>query len=365
MSRAIMLTAIFLAGYAVLNVTATTYYVNASRTDDSGAGTSWGAAKKSIQAAINISAAGDTIIVTNGLYAPISTDNKAITIQSVNGAEVTVIDGAGENRCASLGTIPLQTKSILYGFTLQNGTASSGGGSYCGSLYNCTLSNNTASFGGGAYYSTLNNCMLSGNTATSNGGGAHSGSLYNCTLSNNTASSGGGVYISYGTLNNCILSGNTASSGGGSYGGTLNNCFIVGNVATNGGGAYYGGTGMALNNCTVVGNMARSSYGGVSYGTLNNCIVRDNALSSGFASDVCGRGIYVYTCAPELSAMNGCISDAPLFVDAAAGDYRLQSGSPCVDSGLNALSPARPDADGCIRIADGNGDGMATVDMGA
>ncbi|MFA5688804.1 MAG: hypothetical protein WC959_06635, partial [Kiritimatiellales bacterium] len=70
---------------------AATYYVDASRADDSGDGQSWAAAKKTIQAAINAAGAGDEIIVTNGTYAPISTDNKAITIRSVNGTKYTII----------------------------------------------------------------------------------------------------------------------------------------------------------------------------------------------------------------------------------------------------------------------------------
>lgn len=220
MSRAKMFTAIFLAAYAVLNVCATTYYVNASRTDDSGLGTSWGTAKKTIQAAINLSAAGDSIIVTNGLYAPINTDNKAVTIQSVSGATNTVIDGGSTTRCATLGSLPAHINTVLNGFTLQEGSA--------------------VEYGGGSCYGTLNNCILSGNTAAY-GGGSCGGTLNNCTLSGNKAAYyGGGSYLS--TLNNCTLSGNKASSGGGSYEDTLNNCIVWGNVATSSGSNCYSST---------------------------------------------------------------------------------------------------------------------------
>ena len=60
---------------------AATYYADASRPDDNGNGTSWAAAKRTIQAAIDLALnAGDEVVVTNGVYMPISvTDNRAIT----------------------------------------------------------------------------------------------------------------------------------------------------------------------------------------------------------------------------------------------------------------------------------------------
>ena len=73
-----------IAAMGLLAVTsqAATYYVDANRPGDSGGGTSWTTAKKTIQAAVNIAAAGDQLVVTNGVYTPIiSTANKAITIK--------------------------------------------------------------------------------------------------------------------------------------------------------------------------------------------------------------------------------------------------------------------------------------------
>ena len=69
-----------------------------------------------------------------------------------------------------------------------------------------------------------------------------------------------------------------------------------------------------------------------------------------------------YNCSPGI----GCLSADPLFVDTAIGDYHLQSVSPCIDAGDNN-APALPasDLDGNPRKADGNGDGMRIVDMGA
>lgn len=71
----------------------------------------------------------------------------------------------------------------------------------------------------------------------------------------------------------------------------------------------------------------------------------------------------------------GNIDADPGFVDGAIGNLKLPSGSPCLDAGSNyadydPITPgflALPEQDlgGGIRILDGNGDGDATVDMGA
>ena len=79
--------------YATVPLQAVTYYVDASRPDDSGAGTSWATAKQTIQSAVDLSVSGDTVLVTNGIYstggkvAPgynvtnrVMIDNKTVTV---------------------------------------------------------------------------------------------------------------------------------------------------------------------------------------------------------------------------------------------------------------------------------------------
>ncbi len=324
-----------------------TWYVDATVGNDDNSGTDQAHSLQSIQKAIERSMDGDTIVVSPGMYAPIATMDLRITIESVCGPEETVIDGNGKLRCASLGTT---TNTVIEGFTLQNGSASDGGGSYYGTLNNCTLSGNTAEqTGGGSYYGTLNNCTLSGNTARYGGGSCY-GTLNNCTLNGNTATYGGGSY--YGTLNNCTLSGNTAErTGGGSYYGTLNNCTLSGNTASYGGGSYYG----TLNNCTLSGNAAKFG-GGSDDGTLNNCIVWGNAATT---SNAVYGSTCRYTCLDEIVSGEGNIFADPLFIDAANGDFRLQAGSPCIDAGADEYATGDTDIEGNPRIMG------AHVDMGA
>jgi len=64
--------------------------------------------------------------------------------------------------------------------------------------------------------------------------------------------------------------------------------------------------------------------------------------------------------------MNGNISTDPLFANSSAGDYHLRPASPSIDTGdISAPNLPETDFDGNPRIQDGNGDGIAVIDMGA
>jgi len=104
-------------------------------------------------------------VVSNGVYATGGrvvngsvTNRVAVTkplaLRSVNGPEVTVIEGryrweTGEARC-----VYLASGATLSGFTLTNGVASEGGGVWCECastvVSNCVLTGNWAIEGGGA-----------------------------------------------------------------------------------------------------------------------------------------------------------------------------------------------------------------------
>ena len=360
-------------------------YADASRPDDSGDGLSWATAKQMIQAAVDLVEPSGIVWVTNGTYSiggavasgQSATNriciDKAITVQSVNGPEFTIIEGASGSNGGldfdSVRGVYLADGATLSGFTVTNGYTTSayyedgsGGGIFMsgGSIHvltsglatNCVLSGNTAYRGGGAAgYGTLSHCTLNGNSA-SDGGGAYYSTLNHCTLSGNSAGGGGGYY-GYGTLNQCTLSGNSAYNGGGVMYGTVNNCILRGNTAYYGGGALNG----TLNNCTLVENSANYEGGGTDGCRVNNSIVWGNTAFS--YNDIHGANVK-YSCASDITAgVNGCITNNPLFVDSANGDFTLQSNSPCINAGHNTYAAGSTDFARDARIAYG------VVDMGA
>ena len=122
-----------------------------------------------------------------------------------------------------------------------------------------------------------------------------------------------------------------SSVGGGASGGTLYNCTLTGNSADIGGGAYYG--------------------------TLYNCIVYYNTASSGSNYYGCTLN---YCCTTPDPGGVGNITNEPLFVNYAGGNLRLQSNSPCINTGINQdWMTGSTDLDGNPRIR------RSRVDMGA
>jgi hypothetical protein len=237
--------------------------------------------------------------------------------------------------------------STLYNCTVSANTApgGSGGGAWLSSLFNCLISSNmSGSIGGGAYQSTLYGCVVSRNQ----GGGTYQSTNYNCTLSGNSGPDGGGINggVSYG----CILVGNSSFSGGGAQNGTLYNCLLYGNTANSGGGAYNAN----LNNCTVTGNTATNSGGGTSSGILHNDIIYYNSAPTG---SNWLSGSFSGCC--TLPAVGDTISNPPVFVNAAGGDFHQQTNSPTINAGVNSFATNATDLDGIPRIVG------RTVDIGA
>ncbi|HZR17008.1 MAG TPA: choice-of-anchor Q domain-containing protein [Verrucomicrobiae bacterium] len=188
-------------------------------------------------------------------------------------------------------------------------------------------------------------------------------SLSGFTLTNGLAEeAAGGVWCEaeYTYLTNCVIVGNKARSGGGVYRGTLYNCLLASNTASGtgwglAGGAFYS----TLYNCTLARNSASVQGGGVYEGALLNCIVYDNFAPTD-ANYTAGT---LNFCCTTPMPTNGFynLTNAPLFINETAGDFRLQAGSPCIDAGTNppALVTGFGDLDGNPRVRG------ASIDIGA
>ncbi len=150
-----LLFALLLLGLFILRAPAATYYVDANCTNPVSPYTDWSIAATNIQDAVDLTTAGDLVMVTNGVYNPAGrvmaggtncvVVTNSIMMESVNGPTVTIIQAYptawvtnGAKRCVYLGN-----GATISGFTLMNGAANgnAGGGIYCqsGSLTGFTF----------------------------------------------------------------------------------------------------------------------------------------------------------------------------------------------------------------------------------
>jgi hypothetical protein len=366
---------------------AATHYVDLNSANPAPPYSDWSTAATNIQDAINTSSDGDLILVTNGIYASGgqlvygSLTNrvaitKPITVQSVNGPAVTVIEGNSASGGGALRCVFMSNGAFLSGFTLTNGTTLSTGDAYldaCGGgvwatnnstaiVSNCVMIANAANnLGGGAYFGNIINCSIIQNSAYSGGGVAHSSVTNSLILSNSASAYGGGSYSA--TLTDCKVFSNTADYGGGTGMGSIYGCLVVSNQATEMGGAMFSPQNVV--NCTIVFNVSTQGGGGVngsSASSFYNNIIYYNTVSIGTTPNYSGLSAINNCCTapmPSVSAVNyNNITNEPLFLASSSGDFHLQSNSPCINSGISP-APVSTDLDGNPRVVD------ELVDIGA
>ena len=307
----------------------------------------------------------------------------------INGSAAGLGDGpggvdAGGNVYVDNGQLTLQGVEVI------NGYAAAGGGLYLRApvalVSNSIFRNNIATLAGGAIY--LDNAPTSAQVSSSrftNNRAVDGGAIYaaggtpillgNMVQENQTTGSsgrGGGFYLaaSNASLNRNRIEANRAGFGGGLYiaGGTpgLANNMLIGNVGTSDGGALYSiNAPLHLRHSTLVANSTLGSGGSAllfaapasnQVLTLTNNIVVGHSLAISVAA---GNQMSVRSNlwnnnqtnwqGPVTEGANNFFNTDPLFVNSAAGNYRLRETSPAVDKGVNA--GVTDDIDGQARPA--------------
>jgi predicted outer membrane repeat protein len=287
---------------------------------------------------------------------------------------------SGNSAGDSGGGIRAFNAATLTNSTVSGNTAGGEGGgirTQTATLTRSTVSGNTAGLTGGgidAPTATLTNSTVSGNSAGELGGGIfapNTATLTNSTISGNvTASSGGGILAATANLTNSTLSGNTAATEGGGLfatSATLLNCTIVENIANAGGGVFHNpGGALNVRNTIVALNLVEFGATGpdVSGAFLSqgHNLIGDPSGGTGFVNgvndDIVGSAVNPID--PKLGplALNGGRTKT----------HALMGGSRAIDAGDNAgvvLVAFDQRGLGFPRKKDGNGDGIARVDIGA
>ncbi|MCP3973806.1 MAG: hypothetical protein GY720_04870 [bacterium] len=334
-------------------------FVVTTETDDNGFCEVDDCALREAILAANVAPGLDTVILPAGLYqlsivGP--ADNQSITgdldilddLEILGGSsDSTIIVGDGTDRVIQV----RHSTVIISGVTITGGRAGASGGGVRATVSDLTIinsaitGNSTTQDGGGVSFGVgemvLIDTIVNGNSAGAEGfgGGIHivgitetTVDVINSTLSGNSAFSGGGIYSlfdSYVTIINSTLAENTASFRGDAFANdfsfppTFANTLIVGD-------------------CAILSNIP-ISHGG-------------NIESPG------------YTCYLQHPTDRANVADpgiAPLSDNGGSTfTHALLPGSPAIDTAINGRCPAT-DQRGIGRPVDGDGDGVATCDVGA
>ncbi len=272
---------------------------------------------KGIQDSINVSGAGDTVLVHDGIYYVRDVDSLGITMKdsivfmSVNGAESCTLTGLNSTATDTAYHIiycnfgdSSSYAAMIRGFTITNGCADlpfywSGGGIYCNSssptIDSCVITNNRAGCGSGLYIRqsspTIRNNTISNNSSTHEGSGLYieesSPLIMNNRIANNSSgTSGGGLFIYYSSpaiTRNMIINNNSSVGSGGGLLIKQASPEITDNVISNNSATYNGGgllialhSSALLTGNTITNNV--SNMGGGIFTTFYSSVVIDSCF---------------------------------------------------------------------------------------
>jgi len=370
-----------------------------------------------IQFAVNFAIHIDTVFVNPGTYEQtINSSGKGVAIKSINGPDVTTIDGKHSSTVVRIidgGT----GSAFLEGFTIKNGHSQFGGGVYLentsSTIKNSKIIGNSASVSGGGivsfsddptttYTLDLIDSDVNFNSATDRAGGISiwdvRANITNCRIKNNQADHYTGIRVvgerAVCNISNCIIASNRATTFGAGGGfaidaiGTISGTLIADNVANldgsganSGGFSVWNGANVTLHNCTFINNSAGYgaglTVGGGGTATVRSSIFWGNILDQialatwedqggtltiSYSDVQGGENSVNQSSESTLTWGTGNIDSDPLFVDPDQRRYRLTVQSPCLDTG-------DPDLDGdgvdYETDADDQDADLTRMDMGA
>lgn len=342
--------------------------------------TNWANAARTFTAAVAYATSGDTILVSNGTYqitAPVGV-NQSVAIKSVNGPSSTIFDGMNSNA-----SLYFSSYATIAGITLtrfnSRGTAVLELSDSGGMVSNCVLKHNVTApsdwpyrpVSGGGIFGTggalVEQCQFISNTFQS--GWVSNGTVLG---TSGSAIEFWGIYAPNQVRRSIISHNSTWGRGGGAFLGSIayssdiENCLIYSNSAVGAGGGLYATSYSSVSNCTISENRALTG-GGIYIEAGNtrmiNTIVYENSPNNWISTTPLPSDAVSFTCTTSAIPGVSNITANPQFRDSLSGDYRLRSQSPCIDRGTN-VTTSSTDLDGSPRVLDGDGDGVATVDMG-
>ena len=349
---------------------AATYYV-ATSGNDTNPGTQ-ALPFRTIAKGVATAVDGDSVQVGAGTYAEhVAWSTKGLVLQGA-GAGQSIIDGGGNGTCLALTSVPAAGR--IEGFTFQNGAASSGAaggltnnGNGSPTVIRCAFNNHTGSgtTGLGAFTTAagdpiLINCTFSNNTVSAVVMSGGTLTVSGSTFTNNRGFFGGAMDLRNGTatVTACVLRGNSSATFNNQVGLknaiiNLINSVIVDTSTVTGevrfaleaqpGGAY-------ILNSTITGTQAFVRGQNGSSLEMRNSILRgSDANNHGIATVTGSTALVTHSNVANGFPGQGNIAADPLFVNAAAANYRLQSTSPCRDTGFAFVLPPT-DLEGVTRI---------------
>jgi hypothetical protein len=334
-------------------------YVDASKPDNSGAGTSWATAKRDLQMAVNGATAGDQVWVKAGTYlpthdpfgntSPANNRDKSFTLKegvkvyggfagnetqlsqrnwkqniTTLSGDLGVVNTLTDNSYHVVLSVNLTSATVLDGFTITKGYATAPG------LSRITVATRLIDrFKGGGIYNTYSATQFANLTVTQNSA--------DCTDTNDDSWGAGMVCeLSNSAITDCLFLSNSFLASGGSFGVFGAGLLITGNTSntvtrtvfannnsgsgfldgSRGGGLYIDAGTHTITNCIFYGNSADNGAailsGGGEFNTSNfvNCTIANNTSRfagtsySGF-SDAVFRNCIFWNNNPTSSSVAG------------------------------------------------------------